>query len=420
MSPTSLAAPATQERDEARTFQGRKLRRTTWKGVEVEVVEGLLAYRHKQKKELETGFATKVLGAPAVRSGKLNALGIGILDSGESLAEERAFAASEILGPDVLWAEPVMLDYGFATPNDQFFSQQWALKEIQAESAWDLWKGAGEKVTLAILDSGIPLQNKKLSHADLDDAKRFHLGHDFINNHNDPTDDHGHGTHVVGIAAAQVDNQVGVAGLAWNTEVLVIKVFNNSLDGSNEVFMNGVLSAIEYAKKSGKRLIINYSGGGPPGDLKHDTVKQAHDNGALLVAAAGNDHAFSIRHPAAYSTEFDSVIAVGAVNRNRERADFSNRGPEMTVVAPGVDILSTMPDYYVTANAGGKQTKYDRWEGTSMAAPFVAALAALIWSKSPGMTAAEVRRRLTDTADKVTGDTEEVGSGIINARKALE
>jgi len=388
--------------------------------VEVEVVEGLLAYRYKQKKELETGFASNAIGAQALRSGKLNALGIGILDFGESLAEERAFAASEILGPDVLWAEPVMLDYGFATPNDQFFSQQWALKEIKAESAWDLWKGASEKVILAILDSGIPLQNKKLSHTDLGDAKRFHLGHDFINNHDDPTDDHGHGTHVAGIAAAQVDNQVGVAGLAWNTQVLVIKVFNTNLDGSNEVFMNGVLSAIEYAKKSRKHLIINYSGGGPPGDLKHDAVKQAHDSGALMVAAAGNDYGCSIRHPAAYSTEFDSVIAVGAVNRNRERADFSNRGPEMTVVAPGVDILSTMPDYYVTANASGKQTKYDRWEGTSMATPFVAALAALIWSKSPGMTAAQVCRRLTDTADKVTGDTEEVGSGIINARKALE
>ncbi|MFY9583592.1 MAG: S8 family serine peptidase [Candidatus Acidiferrales bacterium] len=272
---------------------------------------------------------------------------------------------------------------------------------------------------LAVLDSGIPLQNNQLSHPDLSDAQRFHLGRDFINNDDDPADDHGHGTHVAGIAAAQVDNQVGVAGLAWNTQVLVVKVFDNKLDGSNEAFMNGVLSAVEYAEKSGRRLVINYSGGGPPGDLKHDAVQHAHDSGALLVAAVGNQYGSSIRYPAAYSADFPGVIAVGAVNRNRERADFSNRGPEMTVVAPGVDILSTMPDYYVTANANGKQMKYDRWEGTSMATPFVAALAVLVWSKSPGMTAAQVRQKLTDTTDNLPGDPQDVGSGIINARKAL-
>ncbi|HEV8132728.1 MAG TPA: S8 family serine peptidase [Acidobacteriota bacterium] len=304
-------------------------------------------------------------------------------------------------------------------PNDPLFPEQWGLKEINAEKAWDLCNGNADKVILAVLDSGIAVEAGKLSHPDLNDADRFFLGRDLINHDDDPSDDHGHGTHVTGIASATRNNKTGIAGL-WLGQVLVIKVFDSKNNGSSETFKDGITAAVRFAKERSSHLVINYSGGGPDSNLKKTAVQYAVENGALLVAAAGNNDGGVIDYPAAYASEYSQVMAVGAVDSERKRPSFASRGPQMSVVAPGVDILSTLPNYYTTVNqAEKKQTKYDRLQGTSQAAPLVSALAALIWSKWPDLPAAQVREKITASADPITGSSEDFGHGMINAEKAL-
>jgi thermitase len=414
-----LASTGEQQGGEVpRTFQGRPVVKISWNGREAEAVQGLLAYRRERpepirREEAERGLMTEVLGTT-----ELDPLGIGIIVAGERFEVERAASAAPALGPDVLWTEPVLLDHGALVPNDTFFAQQWNLAEINTTGGWDNWNGDPRGVVLAILDTGIPIEAGRLSHIDLNDDGRIALAGDMVNNDADPADDHGHGTHVAGIAAATTNNGVGVAGL-WPGNVLIAKVFNAANDGSSITFRDGVLAAVNFAKQRGTRLVINYSGGGPDTRTKRETVEFARQSGALIVAAAGNESGGSIICPAAYSTDFVNVIAVGAVDRQRRRPAFASRGPEMTVVAPGVDILSSLPNYFVTLNRLGKQTKYDRLDGTSQAAPLVAALASLVWSQRPDLTAEQVRDRITQTATPIAGSAQDFGHGIINAEAAL-
>lgn len=416
---TAVQGPETLTKG-PRTFQGRPVEKIMWEGEEVEAVQGLLAYRVREpgaavaREEVE-----RALDAPVLDASAPDELGIGVISTGQQVEAEAAVRAADRLRPDVLWTEPVLLDYGALQPNDTLFSQQWGLSHVNAPRAWELWNGDPNAVVLAILDSGISMQAGRLSHPDLIDEGRIFLGPDLVNNDAEPKDDHGHGTHVVGIAAATRNNTTGVAGM-WPGSVLVVKVFNDvNLESSNVVFKDGVKAAVDFARRRGARLVINYSGGGPNTATKRAGVQHASDNGALLVAAAGNKQGGGIISPAFLSTQFSNVIAVGAVNRDRRRPGFASRGPQMSVVAPGVEILSTMPNYIVTLNGQRKETKFDLLEGTSQAAPFVAALAALVWSKSPHLTAGQVREKIVQTATPIAGSSNDFGRGLINAEAAL-
>ena len=305
------------------------------------------------------------------------------------------------------------------TPTDPLFSEQWAWEATNAGRGLDAWTGNADKVVIAVLDSGIPMEAGNLSHPDLNDTSRFFPGRDLINKDDDPADDHGHGTHVTGIIAAAMNNGTGVAGV-WPGPVLTIKVFDRFNEGSNETFKDGVIAAVSFAKARNARLVINYSGGGPESSVKREAVEHARDNGALLVSAAGNENGGGILHPAAYSPQFSNVLAVGAVNKNLKRPSFASQGPEMSVVAPGEDILSTLPNYFANINNFGKQTKYDRLNGTSQAAPMVSALAALIWAEKPNLSAQQVRDKIVSTADPIAGSANDFGSGIINMGRALQ
>jgi serine protease len=139
----------------------------------------------------------------------------------------------------------------------------------------------------------------------------------------------------------------------------------------------------------------------------------------ILCAATGNDDAGPVIYPAAYSREFDAVIAVGSTDDDDTVSSFSNVGPEVTVVAPGGEILSTTPTYNVAPTVA---LHYDFFSGTSMATPLVSGLAALIWSASPSLTNTEVRQRLINTSDKLgPGDfAESWGHGRVDAAAALE
>lgn len=406
------------EQQNTRTFQGRPVVTVEWQGEEVESVQGMVAYRRTTPEpmstdEAEHGLMVKVLGTT-----EPDPLGIGVIITDADLEVDHATSAVEKMSPDVLWTEPVLLDHGTVVPNDTYFVQQWNLADIHAEQAWDLWNGDPHKVIVAVLDTGISIENGSLSHQDLNDGNRFFLGRDLVNNDKDPSDDHGHGTHVAGIAAAITNNGTGVAGL-WPGALLVLKVFNASNDGSSVTFKDGILAAVKFANEQGAHLIINYSGGGPDNQTKKTAVEYARDNEALIVAAAGNGFGGKIIFPAAYSEQYSNVLAIGAVDRQHQRPSFASRGPEMTVVAPGVDILSSLPNYFVTLNSEGKQTKYDRLDGTSQATPLVSGLAALVWSKWPHLSAAQVREKIAQSANPIAGSANDYGHGMIDAEAAL-
>ena len=401
-----------------RTFQGRPIVRLEWDAEEVDAVQGMVAFRKLSPGPIHPSDAEHGLMAEVLGTSQPDLLGMGVITTDVSVDADHAASAADNMGDDVLWTEPVLLEHGTLVPNDTLFAQQWNLADINASRAWDLWNGNSKSVLVAILDSGISIENGNLSHQDLNDSDRFFLGRDLVNNDQDPSDDHGHGTHVAGIASAIINNNTGVTGL-WPGSVLIIKVFNASNDGSSITLKDGILAAVDFANNLGAHLIINYSGGGPDSQTKRTAVEYARDNGALIVAAAGNNFGGNIIFPAAYSTQYSNVIAVGAVDRDHTRPSFASRGPQMTVVAPGVDVLSTLPNYFVTLNNQGKQTKYDLLNGTSQAAPLVSALAALIWSKWPDLTAAEVRDKITQSATPISGSSNDYGGGMINAETAL-
>ena len=394
------------------TFQGRPITMVTWRGQRCAAVEGLVVRKRR------TAARDAIAGASSVTSPGLRSLGLSLVAvpalerTSSRAAIARAVADAQVDG--VEWAEPVLIDRISGMPSDPLVSEQWGLTAIEGEAAFDVATDTSG-VLLAVLDSGLPIESGQQSHQELQ-GDRFVFGRDVVSSDDDPADDHGHGTHVLGIAAATAGNSSGVAGL-WAGNVVVIKVFDSLGAGSSVAFAEGVTAAVEFAKARNQRLVINYSGGGPDSETKKTAMDFARDNGALLLAAAGNDFGSPIDFPAAYSPTHDNVVAVGAVDRHNALASFCNVGPEMNIVAPGVDIISTLPNYFVTVNAEGKQTKFDRMDGTSQATPYVSAVAALIWSRQPGLSAAQVRQKLLSAA--VALPDANVGDGMLNARKAL-
>lgn len=304
----------------------------------------------------------------------------------------RAFTSS----PYVEYAEPNYIAHASITPNDSYWSSQWGMTKIEAPAAWDITPGS-DSVMIAIVDTGVDLL-----HPDLSD--KLVSGYDFVNNDSNPQDDHGHGTHVAGIAAAKTNNGTGVAGLSWGAKIMPIKVLNEYGNGSYENLTNGII----YAANHGAKIINLSLGGTAQSWTLKQAVEYAHNLGCVVVAATGNTNS-AVHYPARYP----EAIAVAATDSNDQRASFSNYGPEVDVAAPGVNIRST---YWW----GG--STYEWLSGTSQASPHVAGLAALIWSVNPSLSNTEVESIIKQTADDLgaAGRDNYYGFGRINARRALE
>jgi subtilisin family serine protease len=229
-----------------------------------------------------------------------------------------------------------------------------------------------------------------------------------------PEDDHGHGTHVAGIIAAVGHNNMGIAGVAPHCKIMPVKVLNHEGKGDTGDIVAGLLWAVNNGAK-----IVNMSLGGTGGSRAlMDAIAYAQSKDVVVVAAMGNDGANAQEYPAGYP----GVIAVGATDSSDEAASFSNFGSWISVAAPGEDILSTLPTHsvYVTETEG-KETSYDSMDGTSMASPFVAGLAALIRSQYPTMSAPLVKSRIEKSADDLgdPGFDDHFGHGRINAARAI-
>ena len=405
-------------------FMGRRVITIDWQGEKVQAVEGRFAFQHRKLTRLDRSDAAALFKADVSYISEPDQFGASIIQ-----LEATDNPTSKVLklahdNQEILWCEPILLSRGSFHPNDDLFPVQWGLKAINAERAWDLWNSNPNSVVIAVLDTGISLEGGRLSHPDLDDPSRFFLGSDFVNNDNDPSDDHGHGTHVIGITAANMNNGRGIAGL-WPGPVLAIKVIDVVNRSSPEPFRRGVQQAIDFARQRNAHLVINYSGSMANLQLLRSTIEISRAAGALVVAAAGNNGVGRVSFPAGYSLVVDNVIAVGAVDQTLRRPAFANIGPELTVVAPGVQVISTTPNYHVTVNnpdpfnRPGLQTKYDFMSGTSQATPMVSALAALIWSKFPHFNAKQVRDKIITSATMPTGPSIEFGHGLINTAAAL-
>ena len=277
--------------------------------------------------------------------------------------------------------------------------------DIKAGPAWDVTQGDPE-VVIAVIDSGVDMTHPELI------GKVVSTGRDFANADDDASDDHWHGTHTAGVAAADTDNGEGIAGVAWNCGILPVKV--TGADGSG--YYSWLIDGIIWATDQGAD-VINLSLGGDVDDpFLEDACKYAYDHGVVITAAAGND-AGPVVYPAAYDAY---VLAVAATDYNDEVADFSNFGPEVDVAAPGVYILGPAPQAYV----GTGYLPYLFATGTSEAAPHVAGLAALVMSLKPDLSPADIMKVIRYTADDVNGSTlsgrdDHVGYGRINMERAL-
>ena len=319
--------------------------------------------------------------------------------------------------PDVLSAAPDRVTSVTVTPSDTRYGEQWAFPKVAAEPAWDRETGANT-VLIAVLDTGISLQNGVLTHPDLDDPARYLLGTDFVSDDAVPEDGFGHGTHVAGTAGAESNNAQGVAGMNWVSQVYVCRIFDNLGNGSESDFQAAVEEVVDYGVANGLKVVVNLSAGwfGDSTTLS-DACDYVNSHGMVLCVATGNEGG-DLRWPAVHSADFAGVIAVGATDDTDSVASFSNVGPAVSVVAPGVSILSTFPTYDVN---GDTAHDYVSWDGTSMATPHVTGLASLVWSQVPQLTNAQVRDVIENTAVKLGPGTFDNfwGHGRIDAVDAV-
>jgi Subtilase family len=318
---------------------------------------------------------------------------------------------------DVEYAEPDVVDREQIVPTDTRYVDQWSHPLIGSEDAWNLETGAAG-VLIGIIDSGISTSAAgALDHPDLNAPGRYTLGTDFVDG-GAPRDLRGHGTHVAGIAAAESNNAQGVVGMNWASPVYICRTLDANGNGSSADFADAVEEIVDFAVAHNLHAVINYSAGGADNLTKQGACQYAQARGVLLCAATGNDNGGPVIWPAAYSTTIDNVIAVGSTDSNDTVSSFSNVGPEVTVVAPGRGIVSTMPTYAVTIPAA---LNYDALDGTSMATPLVTGLVSLMWSRHPSFTHTAIRDCLTGTAVKLGAGAfnNAWGNGRIDAEAAL-
>lgn len=357
--------------------------------------------------------AVQVSGVRPVRS--LNALGVQV--ASVRLANLDSALSALRSDPSVIYAQPSYRVKAFGLPttgfkglsfglNDPMFGQQYAPQTIRATEAWSVTRGAG--VTVAVVDTGVDTTHPEFQ-------GRIVEGYNATTRNGNAKDDNGHGTHVAGIVAAAANNGAGMVGIAPEAKIMPIKVLEADGSGSDAGVADGIVWAADHGAQ-----VINMSLGGP-GESKvlADAVEYALKKGVAVLAAMGNDGSNEKSYPAAYP----GVLAVGATDDKDAAADFSQWGEWISVSAPGVQILSTFPTYKCNLNEYGFPQDYAVLDGTSMATPAVAGLAALVKARYASLTPAQLKARLEKAADKVpaaSGFDPHFGFGRINAPRSLQ
>ena len=298
------------------------------------------------------------------------------------------------------------------TPSDPQWGNQYGPKKMQADRAWDYYEPQAQQI-VAVVDSGIDYTHPDLSSLLLRDANGQVVGYNALDRSANAADDNGHGTHCAGTIAARVNNAVGVAGVAgWNPliagsddyiRLMPVKALDSSGNGSDA----GVADGVVWAANHGARIISLSLGSAGTSTTLNNAMQYAWNQGCVIVAAAGNNGVSTTFYPAGYP----NVISVAATDSSDTLASFSNYGPWVKTAAPGVGILSTY-------KGGG----YASMSGTSMAAPHVAGLAALLRAQAPALTNVQISSLILNNADAYTpysGRTIGAGAGRVNALRAL-
>ena len=322
------------------------------------------------------------------------------------------------------------LEVDSVTPDDVHYDKQYGLVSARADQAWGITQGS-QNIVVAVTDAGV-----NIDHPDLvpniwsnpgeipnngidDDANGYiddTVGWDFFNNDNNPSptgSNEGHGTHVAGIVGAAGNNGVGVSGVAWNVSLMPVRFLGGNGGGTTA----GAVSAIYYAIDNGADIINASWGGGNFSPVLETAVGAANSAGVLFVAAAGNsalNNDINEHYPSNF--EFPNVISVAATNENNFLAGFSNFGAQgVHLAAPGDQIPST---WIGLSDEGNPLYKF--LSGTSMAAPHVSGLAALMLSVNPSLTPKQIRDILIDSSRAVSSLSGSVRSGgLIDANAAV-
>jgi serine protease len=390
--------------------------------------------------------------------------------SAEQAQKARTLEAIKTLRRDaaVAYAEPNYINHINMVPNDEYFNLQWYYNLINLPQAWDMTQG-DDAIVVAVIDTGVVTTHPDLAGRLLHDANGAIMGYDFIENSESARDGDGidpdpfdvgdlfftgirssfHGTHVAGTIAADTNNTLGVAGVTWQGKIMPLRVLG--LGGGTDFDMaQAILYASGAANSSGtvppvKANVINMSLGPSNPDCQPlpplsqttvDALTVARDAGVIVVVAAGND---GCNVPTPMST-FEGVISVGAVDLRGDQAFYSNGGTTLDVTAPGGDVsadrdgnglndgvLSTLAD-----DSGGTiQYKYELSQGTSMAAPHMAGVVALMLAVNPILTSNDINGLLAGThpdpqAGAITRDLgvpgrdDAFGYGLIDAFQAVD
>jgi serine protease len=317
----------------------------------------------------------------------------------QALKKSEVRKYTEFIEPDYIYST-------FMTPNDPDYGKQWNMRSINVESAWDGTKGNG--VTVAVIDTGIsPVP---------DLAKTtFARGYDFVNDRVEATDDNGHGTHVAGTIAQSTNNGFGVAGIAYEATLMPLKVLSASGGGT----IADIAEAIRFAADNGAQVINMSLGGGGESQLMKEAIDYAYDKGVVIVAAAGNSN----ENAAAYPARYPRVIGVSALAPSGSKAPYSNFGAGIDISAPGGAKNGDEPAGGILQNTIDPETGesiFASYQGTSMAAPHVAGVAALL--KAEGIASPdEVQDILKQSALKVEDDAlNHYGAGKLDAAAAVK
>jgi hypothetical protein len=337
--------------------------------------------------------------------------------------------------PSVAYAEPNYTMFATLTPNDPMFNTLWGLhntgqtiqsqvglvdKDIDAPEAWDRWTGSGNFV-IGVIDTGVDYNHPDLAaniysnpgeiaNNGIDDDNNGRIddirGWDFLNNDNNPMDDHNHGTHCAGTIGGVGNNNTGVTGVNWNIKIMPLKFLGSNGSGP----ISAALGCLNYATMMGVKITSNSWGGGGFSSAFNTALNNAQTAGHIFVAAAGNannNNDVNPFYPATYPQ--NNVVSVAATDNRDNRASFSSYGATtVDLGAPGVAIRSTV-----------RNNGYAYFNGTSMATPHVAGAMAFIWDMHPNLTYQQVIQRVYNNVDLIPSMTGRVATnGRLNLDRA--
>jgi thermitase len=319
-------------------------------------------------------------------------LGFAVVTVPEIHAEAFLLAAREAPWVDYAKPDGYLELHGTFTPNDPFYDQQWGPGAIGMEEAWATTLG-DHNITVAVVDTGVAYDHVDLA------GNVCVLGPDFGLGDDDPYDSYGHGTHIAGTVAAAIDNNEGVAGMG-NVCIMAVKI-----EAHGGLTWSAAASGLQWSADNGANVIqIAWGVGTDPGAPLSTAVQNVHNAGVLMIASAGNSgcDADTVVYPAAYP----QIMAVASLQPpGDQRSLFSSCGPAVEIAAPGSDIYSTLP---VSVHPDG----YGYASGTSMAAPHVSGIAALVWSEHQELDASTLRCALAQHATPLEGEGRNIRTGF--------